>query len=157
FDRLPAMLRPQRRPHHRQHVVGHQRRAETEQRRLRVSQRVDLAVQRLGQRLEDVLNLPAIMPPKRGACIGPLRGATPPPTEGRSCSSLTRGPVLWAWSTEEMSSSNVPISTLHGGLRHLPQRAEVAQVSLVVPCFGPGQLKRCFHLMFLYQPSTGGY
>ena len=42
------------------------------------------------------LRLPAIMPPKRGTYIGPLRAATPPPAEGRRCSSLTRRRGLWA-------------------------------------------------------------
>ena len=49
--------------------------------------------------VEDQLRLPTIMPPKRGACIGPPRAATPPPAEGRRCSGLTRCHGLWAWST----------------------------------------------------------
>src|SRR5208337_4493912 len=40
--------------------------------------------------------LPAIMPPKRSTYIGPPRAATPPPAEGRRCSSLTRRRGLWA-------------------------------------------------------------
>ena len=50
---------------------------------------------------EEKLRLPAIMPPKRSACIGPPRAATPPPTEGRQYSSLILGPEFWAWSTEK--------------------------------------------------------
>ncbi len=46
--------------------------------------------------LEENMRLPAIMPPKRGTYIGPLRAATPPPAEGRRCSSLTRRRGLWA-------------------------------------------------------------
>ena len=46
--------------------------------------------------LEGNMRLPAIMPPKRGTYIGPLRAATPPPAEGRRCSSLTRRRGLWA-------------------------------------------------------------
>ncbi len=46
--------------------------------------------------VEDLFRLPAIMPPKRGTYIGPLRAATPPPAEGRRCSSLTRRRGLWA-------------------------------------------------------------
>jgi hypothetical protein len=40
--------------------------------------------------------LPAIMPPKEGACIGPPRVATRPLAEGRRCSSLTPDPGVWA-------------------------------------------------------------
>ena len=46
--------------------------------------------------LEGNMRLPAIMPPKRGTYLGPLRAATPPPAEGRRCSSLTRRRGLWA-------------------------------------------------------------
>src|SRR5208337_1969023 len=56
---------------------------------------------RLLQRLQVFLRLPAIMPPKRSACIGPPRTATPPPTEGRQYSNFIRCPELLAWSTEK--------------------------------------------------------
>ena len=44
------------------------------------------------------------MPPKRDACIGPPRAATPPPAEGRRDSGLTRCHGLWAWSTGRTSA-----------------------------------------------------
>src|SRR5450759_1381410 len=82
------------------------------------------------------------------SCIGPPRAATPPPAEDRRCSSLTRCPELWAWSTAKTRAHlNVPVSVLHGRLHHLPRRTEDAQVSLVVPSFGLGQLRK--HVLIL--------
>ena len=60
LDGLAAVLRPQRRPDRRQHVVRHQRHREPEQSRFRIGQRVDLADQGFGQCLEHVLEPPAL-------------------------------------------------------------------------------------------------
>src|SRR5271157_813493 len=69
--------------------------------RLKFLELVLVEAQRRLEFLEKQLRLPAIMPPKRSACIGPPRTATPPPTEGRHYSSLILCPELWAWSTEK--------------------------------------------------------
>src|SRR5438552_19115928 len=55
---------------------------------------VPVQAERRFELFEEKLNLPAIMPPKSGTYIGPPRAATQPPSEGRSCSSLTRCPEL---------------------------------------------------------------
>jgi hypothetical protein len=103
---LLTMSRPQVPLEHGQGISRDHRHAEGKQGGAGVAQAGHVAVQQVGQGLKVVLRLPTIMPPKRGAYIGPLWAAT-----------------------------------------HHSQRAEDAQVSLVVAGFGLGQLRE--HLVIL--------
>jgi hypothetical protein len=46
------------------------------------------------------------MPPKRDAYIGPPRAATPPPAEGRGCSSFRGCPGSFPWNARSSHQSN---------------------------------------------------